>query len=538
MPTDPLQIGPQRCVHCAGQACPQCHQTGFGPQYFAYSSTADIIGFGGAAGGGKSFFAYTKPWIRGWTDEPTWQGVYFRCSLPDLRRSVWRHARVFGQRVGAGVRNQPLQLTAPSGAALDFFGIERLGDIEEKFDGAELPYVVFDEAQHYEEACPRFFFTRQRSIAGCRSQLVLTFNPGGRGHSWLFRWFAPWLDPAFKSPAKRYEKRYFFDSWDDRGEPVFQWTTPDGQLVRPDSPPPTPGQLPRSITFIGARLEDNPALTEADPTYENRMRGTDRVTYEQKRHGNFLIRHTIGTTFSRDMFRIVTGRVPESLVRRRIRFWDRAGTEGAGDHTSGVLMALLNDPATGAPLYVIEDVISLQWSVDKVVDLMFAIAGAAEARTRLEQKLRAAGQWNSPKSVLTLVNTPTGWALPKDPPGTILAQEVPPSDAGLEQVANFLKEARRLGLQARALHTSERGSKKGDGVNIAHRMQPLAVDAQNGRVQLLAGPWNARFLDRMQSFDGKDNGGLPDDDPDAATGAHQLLADWQRHNRFTIGRDR
>ena len=527
-------IGPQVCTACHGKRCTVCHQTGFGPQYFAYASTADIIGYGGAAGGGKSFFAYTKPWLRKWTDDPSWQGVYFRQSLPDLRRSVWPKARLFGIRMGSIPRQHPLQLQANSGATLDFFGVDRLQDIEEKFDGAELPYVVFDEAQHYDEACPRFFFTRQRSTSGARSQLVLTFNPGGRGQQWLFRWFAPWLDPKFPVPAGRYEKRFFFDSWDDNGAPVFEWFSQPGQLIGKGDRHPITDQKARSIIFIGARLEDNPALTEADPEYENRMRGTDRVTYEQKRHGNFLIRHTAGTTFNRDMFSIqqIVGRLPDSMVRRRVRYWDRAGSEGKGDFTAGVLMALLHGPT---PRYVMEDVIAVQWSPDKVEDLIWSCAGVAASRTALEAKLKQAGQWGTPKGQLPL----DAGQLPKDPPGTVVAGEQDPAQAGKAQAEAFLREARRQGLAVRVYTQSERGSKySSGGTSIAPRMQPMAISAQNGQISLKRASWNDRFLDRAQAFDGDENGGLDDDQIDAATGAHDMLLDYHRHGRFTMGRDR
>jgi hypothetical protein len=72
-----------------------------------------------------------------------------------------------------------------------------------------------------------------RSVEGVRSVLLCTGNPGGPGHQAAK---ARWIDPA-----------------------------PNGYKVLTD---PTTG-LTR--VFIPARLEDNPALTEADPTYEQRL---------------------------------------------------------------------------------------------------------------------------------------------------------------------------------------------------------------------------------------------------------------------------
>lgn len=493
----------------------------------ALRSSATIVGYGGAAGAGKTNIASLVGALR-YGGHPGFTHTIFRKTRPEHLQpgGVWDQLAEFLPRIFPGSRPNASNLSwrLPAGGSIRCEFLDR-PEHRLRYMGGATPFVSFDEATHFDEGDALYLVTRQRSTSGVPCQMYLATNPGGPGHDWFFRWFGPWLDPKHALyPTAAGEKRYFRYAHDDKGQPVRAWLP--GYVHDP---------VVKSITFIPGRLEDNPILTHHNPGYEGNLMAVDRVTSMQLRMGDWLIRHMAGTTFSRTGFQVqpVAGRfMPDNMVRKRVRFWDRAGIEGGGDFTAGVLMALIHGDK---PRYVIEDVIAVQWSVDKIPDLIWSIAGVKSARDRLEQKLRLANQWTGARASIPLISG----SFPVDPPGTVVADEQSPADAGLERAVNFLKEARTHGIPARVLTLSERGSKYSHkGVDIAARMAPLAVESQNGMVYILRGPWNDHFLDGAQAFDGDKNGGYHDDEVDAAAGAYQLLSDFARNGRFTLGRDR
>lgn len=276
---------PNPCRGCDGApgGCALCDHTGQGPQGAFMSIDTDVLGFGGAAGGGKTASAAVKAALR-WGHTRGFSGILFRRTRPEAVDSLWKEIVEHYPRIVPGVHITSNNLVArfPAGGQVRIGYLEGPDD-RIRYQGGGYQYVAFDEASHFAEADVRYLFTRQRSRTGIRSQLVLCSNPGGVGHEWLFRWFAPWLDPEFPHPARSREVRWFLDGHDTNGAAVFVWTI-DGRLVTELDPG------ARSITFIPALLEDNQALVRNDPNYEQRLRGVDEVTYQRLRFGNWLIR--------------------------------------------------------------------------------------------------------------------------------------------------------------------------------------------------------------------------------------------------------
>lgn len=174
-----------------------------------------------------------------------------------------------------------------------------------------------------------------------------------------------------------------------------------------------------------------------------------------------------GGMFKRHWFAIV-GAAPRDA--QRVRAWDKAGTEDDGDYTVGVLMV-----KDKAGVYYVEDVVRGQYS-----DLQ---------RERIIQQTA-----EMDKAVYGNV---TIW---------------------LEQEAGSGgKDSARLTTRGLAGHTVRSERPTGDKVT---RAQPYAAQCEAENVKLVAGAWNAAYLNELMVFPN----GKHDDQVDASSLAFTKLA--------------
>jgi hypothetical protein len=181
---------------------------------------------------------------------------------------------------------------------------------------------------------------------------------------------------------------------------------------------PTFGRFARSFCFIRASLSDNRIGTEADPEYEARVRTLSRVEQERLLGGNWKIRAAAGLVFDRADFEIVDA-IP-AKVKRRVRYWDKAGTAGAGDWTSGTRMSEGLDG-----IFYVEDEVRGQWrsgAREKVIqDVNEADARLGYVEVGVEQEPGSGGKDSAELTVGNLAGTtvkadrPTGQLLERGP---------------------------------------------------------------------------------------------------------------------------
>ncbi|MBS0323590.1 MAG: terminase [Proteobacteria bacterium] len=218
-----------------------------GPQSIAYASTADIIGFGGAAGGGKTDLACGKA-----LTHHRKIGI-FRVNGTELTGVLDRLTELVGSRDGYNGKDNIWRMVRHDGAPLqiELGSFPNLGD-EKKYQGRPHDLLVFDEAANMREVQVRFLLGWLRTTTpGQRCQALLTFNPPTTAEGrWIIEFFAPWLDPKHPNPAMPGELRYFatIDGKDVEvvsGEPFEH----KGETIRP-----------LSRTFIPSRVSDNPYL--------------------------------------------------------------------------------------------------------------------------------------------------------------------------------------------------------------------------------------------------------------------------------------
>jgi hypothetical protein len=243
-----------------------------GPQSAACNSLADITGFGGAAGGGKTDLAIGLA-----LTQHQRIGI-FRQNGTELSAIVDRVGAVLGGRDGYNGSDRIWRFRRHDGTPVQI----ELGSFpspfeELKYQGRPHDLLVFDEASNMREIAVRFLLGWLRSTdPKQRKRALLTFNPPttveGR---WVVGFFAPWLDKGHPHPAAPGELRWF--------------TTVNGRDVECDGPEPVMHEgeklVPLSRTFIPSRLSDNPYLR--DTGYMATLQAMPEPLRSQMLYGDF-----------------------------------------------------------------------------------------------------------------------------------------------------------------------------------------------------------------------------------------------------------
>lgn len=246
-----------------------------GPQADAYYSKADVLLYGGQAGGGKTAL------LTGLALTQHQNSLIIRRQYGDLGSLIKDTLYQYGTRDGFN-GSPPAKLVTEDGRQIDFGGAKTPGD-EEHWKGRPHDFLALDEATQFLESQFRFLSGWLRSISrGQRCRIVLATNPPDRPDvgRWVFEMFAPWLDPAHPHPAKPGELRWYIadEEGNDKEVDGPEQIEIGGRLVKP-----------LSRTFIPARLSDNPFL--ADTGYDAQLDNLPEPLRSAVRDGNWTIAH-------------------------------------------------------------------------------------------------------------------------------------------------------------------------------------------------------------------------------------------------------
>lgn len=260
-----------------------------GPQTLAFESDADIIGYGGAAGGGKTDLAIGKALLQ------HSRIAVFRKNGTEHTAFVDRLEEVLGTRDGLNGKDGIWRLTVgkkkPRKVQIELGSVPNMGD-ERKYRGRPHDLKVFDEAAEIPEAQVRFLLAWLRTTnKDQRCQALLCFNPPTTAEGrWVIDFFAPWLKRNHPNPAKPGEKRYFaqvndkdMEVADGRsfviidGKPCYDFKAKDH--------PKTAIIKPLSRTFIPAKVTDNPYYAEG--IYMSQLQALPEPLRSQMLNGDF-----------------------------------------------------------------------------------------------------------------------------------------------------------------------------------------------------------------------------------------------------------
>jgi predicted phage terminase large subunit-like protein len=181
------------------------------------------------------------------------------------------------------------------------------------------------------------------------------------------------------------------------------------------------------------------------------------------------------------LFKVANFSISGQLIDRRqiyksVRYWDKAGTVGAGAYTVGVKMHLLK-----SKFYIIEDVKRGQWSTEvrERIIRQTAITDGTEVDVVIEQEGGSGGKESAEGTIRNL--------------------------AGFR-----VKAERPIGDKAK-------------------RADYYSVQVNNGSFVLVAADWNARFIEEHELFPN----GTYKDQVDAGSGAFNYLIKKKTAKRLT-----
>lgn len=225
----------------------------------AYNSKADIIGYGGAAGGGKTDL------IAGLALTKHKRALITRREKAQTEGVIQRLGEIIGSNTGFNGQKAIWRVPVGSCPLMEFGGLDNPGD-ERRWQGRPHDLKAFDEATEMREAQVRFIMGWTRTPdPNLHARVLMTFNPPTTSEGrWVLKFFSPWLDKKHPNPAKPGELRWFTTIGDDQdyevpdGRPFVLGD--DGAFIYDFDPADyQPEQIirPKSRTFIPARVTDN-----------------------------------------------------------------------------------------------------------------------------------------------------------------------------------------------------------------------------------------------------------------------------------------
>lgn len=396
---------------------------------------------------------------------PQFGGVIFRRTSPQIRNQggLWDESVQIFPLLNAQPKQTVLEWLFPSGAKLKFAHLQYDTDVHD-WQGAQVPFIGFDQLEHFSESQFWYMLSRNRSMCGVHPYIRATVNPDA--DSWVAKLIEWWIDDK----GFPIEERSGVVRWFTRVNNETTWADTREELQSDE-------QEPKSLTFIPSKLSDNQILMQKDPGYLANLRAQSLVDRERLLNGNWKIVATAGKIFNRAWFEIVDA-VPAG--GKECRFTDLAASEkkmvppksknSDPDYTASCKMRRVEN------VYYILDATADQIGPTEA-DRAMANRASQDGRAcsqRWEEEGGASGKRDSAHIT------------------TLLA-----------------------GYDCKGVRP--------DGDKIV-RAKPLAAQAEAGNVKLLRGPWNDRWLNHMHGQPELPH----DDEMDAASGAFNELTDRKK----------
>lgn len=372
---------------------------------------------------------------------------------------MWDAAGRIYPRIGGVPKIGNLEWQWSKGGKVKFSHLEHAQSVL-NHQGAEYPLICFDELCHFESNQFWYLLSRNRSMSGVKAYVRCTCNPDA--DSWVAQFISWWInqDTGFPIPERSGVLRWMLrinDSifWADTRQELidqFRGTVAEEFL------------LPKSVTFIPAKLTDNQALVKSDPGYMANLLAQTTVERERLLHGNWRIRPAAGLYFQRKWVKKIDA-APEGT--KWGRGWDLAGTPKTEtndpDFTESVLIGRMPDGN-----FVVGDHTWMRGSPDAVEKEVLRIAR--------QDKIRG---YNPVIS------------LPQDP-----------AQAGKAQAATYTKLLLGFNVRTSVEARSATASAMAPSAKAAKigRFSPFSAQCEGGTVFYVEGDWNAAFFDRLEAF--------------------------------------
>lgn len=444
METEILQIGPQA-----------------GPQTDFLSSDADIVIFGGSAGGGKSFALLIEPLRH--MDNPRFGAVIFRRNSTQVRNEggLWHESQTLYGPMGAHPRQASLEWLFPKGMRVKFGHLEYESSVLD-WQGSQIPYIGFDELTHFTEHQFFYMLSRNRSMSGVAGYVRATCNPDA--DSWVRKLIDWWIGKD-GYPLK---ERSGIIRWFIRVDDQIHWADSKEEIHKQFGN--GPDVLPKSLTFIPSSIYDNKILMDKDPSYIANLNALPRVERLRLLGGNWDVRLSAGTMFQKEWFPILDA-VPSGWMSA-VRYWDRAATkphEGNKDPDWTRGLKLYRYPNNSFVVVDLKSIRDTPWNVENLV-----------------------------KNVAS-----------HDTQAVRIMSQIDPGSAGVSEAENFVRML--MGYDVRVEKLTK---------NKVARAKPVSAQCEVGNIRVLRAPWNDEFFSELENFPE----GAHDDIVDVLSGAFNALA--------------
>lgn len=408
-----------------------------GPQEIFNRTSADVAFFGGSAGSGKSFSLLYEPLRH--LENPLMSGVIFRRTSPQITNpgALWDEATKLYSKIGAQFKSSVTTVLFPLGMKIKFSHLEHEKNVYD-WQGAQIPYIGFDEVTHFTESQFFYMMSRNRSDSGVAGYIRATCNPDA--DSWVRQFLDWWIDPVTGYPI---DDRSGVLRWFIRLNDQMIWADSKEELQAKYS-----GCLPKSVTYVSALLSDNKILMEKDPGYLANLMSLPYVERMRLLDGNWNIRPAAGNVFKKSWFQVIDA---ATTTGKTVRYWDRAATENMygknPDYTVGVKLRRDKDG-----LITILDVVRGQWSSLKVEEM--------------------------------IKNTAS-----QDGQDCTIGIEVDPGQAGKAEANQYSRLLSGYNVKLCPVRADK-----------ISRAGPVSAQCEAGNVKILKGIWNKEFLDELEAF--------------------------------------
>jgi predicted phage terminase large subunit-like protein len=402
------------------------------------SSSADIVFFGGSAGGGKSYATILECCRH--VNVPGFGAVIFRREMTQIKQQggIWDESCGMYPYMGAKPNLSERYWQFPAGPRIQMAGMERAED-RFKWQGSAIALICFEEVTHFVASQFWYMLSRNRSTCGVRPYIRATCNPDA--DSWVRPLIDWWIGPdGYAIEARSGVIRYFV-----RIGETITWGDTRDELMEIEGVDPVDI---KSFTFIRSKLQDNQALLKANPEYLGNLKALGPVERQRLLDGNWNIRPSAGLYFRREWFHEIE-RAPDGL--QDVRAWDLASTTAQENKNA--------DKTT-----------SVKMGKDKEgrIYIHHAEAIMASPNQVREQIKRRANEDGRACQI----------SIPKDP-----------GQAGKAQAQDLV--AMLSGYSVRA--TPRTGSK----TNYA---SPFSAQVEAGNVYIVKGLWNDEFYNELENF--------------------------------------
>lgn len=281
-----------------------------GKQAQFMSSSADIVIYGGAMGGGKTYSLLLEA-VRH-ADVKNYTALLLRREMVQVTNpgGLWDTALNLYPKLGGIGKKKPREYRWPhSNARITFSYLDKV----EAWQGAQIALICFDELTHFSKAQFFYMLSRNRSECGIRPYIRATTNPDP--DSWVRGFIDWWIGKDGYAIEERSGVIRWFVHQNDQ---IFWFDTKKKANAE------FPNIGAKSCTFINSRIFDNEILMRRNPEYLDSMQAQNAVERERNLEGNWDIRAKAGDYFDRSQFEVVD-KVPRFIDV--VRCWDLASTK-------------------------------------------------------------------------------------------------------------------------------------------------------------------------------------------------------------------